>query len=130
MMTTAPHNAPDTTTEAVLLIAFELREHTWKRGFSRGHGHKPRARPLAARDLTRLLDAVAYAKTRCGLGATAPVVRWYAAGHAGFWVHRFLQAQGLSNSVVDASSLEVNRRQRRAQSDGVDVRQWLRMLRR
>ena len=31
-MTPATHNAPDTTTEAVLFMAFELREHTWQLG--------------------------------------------------------------------------------------------------
>ena len=127
-MTTATHNAHDTTPEAVLLMAFELRENTWKLGFSLGHGHKPRARTMAARDLKRLLDAVAHAKARCGLCATAPVVSCDEAGRAGFWWHRFLPAQGIANSVVDASSIEVNRRQRRAKSDGLDVRKLLRML--
>ena len=71
---------------------------------------------------------MAHAKARFGLGATAPVVRCDEAGRAGFWLHRFLQAQGISNSVVDSSSIEVNRRQRRAKSDGLDVRKLLSML--
>ena len=33
-MTTATHNAHDTTPEAVLFMAFELSENTWKLGFS------------------------------------------------------------------------------------------------
>jgi transposase len=130
MMTTATHNAHDTTPEAVLFMAVELRANTWKLGCSLGHDHKPRERTLAARALKRLLDAVAHAKARCGLGATAPVVRCDEAGRAGFWWHRFLPAQGIANSVVDSSSIAVNRRQRRAQSAGLDVRQLLRRLRR
>jgi hypothetical protein len=118
------------TTEAVLFMAFELSENTWKLGFSLGHGHKPRARTMAARDLKRLRDEVAQAKTRFGLCATAPVVSCYETGRDGFWLPRFLQAQGIANSVVDSSSLEVNRRQRRAKSDGLDVRKLLSMLRR
>ena len=39
-----------------------------------------------------------------------------------------MQAQGSTNSVVDSSSIAVNRRKRRAKSDGVDVRQLLSML--
>jgi transposase len=128
MMTTATHNAHDTTPEAVLFMAFELSENTWKLGFSLGHGHKPRERTMAARDLKRLLDEVAHAKARFGLGTTAPVVSCDEAGREGFWLHRFLQAQGIANSVVDSSSIEVNRRQRRAKSDGLDVRKLLSML--
>jgi transposase len=56
------------------------------------------------------------------------VVSCYEAGREGFWLHRFLQAQGITNSVVDSSSIEVNRRKRRAKSDGLDVRKLLSML--
>ena len=37
----------------------------------------------------------------------------------GFWLHRFLQAQGITTHVVDSSSIEVNRRQRRVNSERV-----------
>ena len=87
-MTTATHNAHDNTPEAVLFMAFELSENTWKLGFSLGHGHKPRERTMAARDLKRLLDEVAHAKARFGLCATAPVVSCYEAGREGFWLHQ------------------------------------------
>jgi hypothetical protein len=43
-MTTAMPNAYDTTTERVLFMALEVREKTWKLGFTIGHGHKPRER--------------------------------------------------------------------------------------
>jgi transposase len=39
-----------------------------------------------------------------------------------------LHAQGITNQVVDSSSIEVNRRKRRAKSDGLDVRKLLSML--
>ena len=127
-MPTATHNAHDNTPEAVLFMAFELSENTWKLGFSLGHGHKPRERTMAARDLQRLRDEVAHAKARFGLCATAPVVRCDEAGREGFWLHRLLQAQGISNSVVDSSSIEVNRRKGRAKSDALDVRKLVSML--
>jgi transposase len=60
--------------------------------------------------------------------ATAPVVSCYEADREGFWLHRFLQAQGITNSVVDSSSIAVNRRRRRAKSDGLDVRKLVSML--
>ena len=129
MTSTATHNAYGTTTERVLFMALELSENTWKLGFTTGPGHKPREHAVAARDPGRLLQAIALAKRRFGLPDTAPVVRCYEAGRAGFWLHRFFQAQGLINQVVDASAIAVNRRQRRTKSDGWDVRKLLRMLR-
>jgi transposase len=128
MMTTATHNEPDTTSERVLFMAFELSEKTWKLGFTPGPGHKPRERPVAARHQARLLQEIAQAKRRFGLPETAPVVSCYEAGREGFWLHRFLQAQGITNHVVDSSSIEVNRRKRRAKSDALDVRKLLSML--
>src|SRR5881628_101394 len=128
MTTTATHNEHDTTTERVLFMAFELNEKNWKLGFTVGHGQKPRERSIAARHHARLLQEVAQAKSRFGLPDTAPVVSCYEAGREGFWLHRFLQAQGITNHVVDSSSIEVNRRQRRAKSDGLDVRKLVRLL--
>jgi hypothetical protein len=53
--TTATHNAPHTTPERVLFVAFELNEKTWTLGFTTGHGQKPRERSIAARNQTRVL---------------------------------------------------------------------------
>jgi transposase len=128
MTTTATHNAHDTTTERVLFMAFELSEKTWKLGFTTGHGQKPRERAVAARNQARVLQEVVQAKKRFGLPESAPVVSCYEAGREGFWLHRFIQAQGITNHVVDSSSIEVNRRRRRAKSDGLDVRKLVSML--
>jgi transposase len=128
MTTTATHNGHDTTTKRVLFMAFELSEKTWKLGFTVGHGQKPRERSIPARNQTRLLQEVAQAKKRFGLSETAPVVSCYEAGREGFWLHRFLQAQGITNAVVDSSSIEINRRKRRAKSDALDVRKLVSML--
>jgi transposase len=127
-MTTATPTKHDATTERVLFMAFELSEKTWKLGFTTGHGQKPRERAVAARQQARLLQEIAQAKRRFGLPETALVVSCYEAGREGFWLHRFLQAQGITNQVVDSSSIEVNRRKRRAKSDGLDVRKLLSML--
>jgi transposase len=128
MMTTATHNAHYSAPEPVVFVAFELSEKTWKLGFTLGHGRNPRERTIAARDPQRVLAEVAEAKKRFGLPETTPVISCYEAGREGFWLHRFLQAQGLTNHVVDSSSIEVNRRKRRAKSEGLDVRKLLSML--
>ena len=128
MTTTATHNAHDTTPGRALFVAFELSEKPWTLGFTTGHGQKPRERSIAARNQTRVLQEVAQAKRRFGLPETAPVFSCYEAGREGFWLHRFLEAQGIPNHVVDSSSIEVNRRKRRAKSDALDVRKLLSML--
>jgi transposase len=128
MRTPATRHAHANTPAAVLFMAFELREKPWKRGCTTGPGHKPRERPVAARHQARVLQEIAQAKRRFDLPDTTPVVSCYDAGRDGCWLHRFLPAQGLTNSVVDSSSIAVNRRQRRAKSDGLDVRKLLSML--
>ena len=122
MRTIATHNEQGTTPERVLCMALELSEKTWQLGFTTGPGQKPRERGVAARNQARVLHEVAQANQPCGLPESAPVVRCYEAGREGFWLHRFLQAQGITNHVVDSSSVAVNRRQRRAQSDRLALR--------
>src|SRR5215831_20497353 len=128
MTTAATHNEQSPTPEATLFVAFELREKTWKLGFTTGHGQKPRERTMPARQQERVLDDIAQAKRRLGLPDTVSVVSCYEAGREGFWLHRFVQGHGITNHVVDSSAIEVNRRRRRAKSDGLDVRKLLRML--
>jgi transposase len=127
MTTTATHTEHDTTTARVLLMAFALRAKPWQLGGTRGPGHKPRERPVAARPQAGLLQAVLQATRRCGLPDPAPVVRGDAAGRDGCWRQRFFHAHGVTNPGVDASAMAVTRRPRRAQSDGWDVRPLLRM---
>ena len=128
MTTKATRNAQDTTSAGTLFVSFELSDKNWKLGFTTGHGQKPRERTVTARDQKRVLDEIAQAKRRFGLPETAPVVSCYEAGREGFWLHRFLEAHGITNHVVDSSAIEVSRRQRRAKSDGLDVRKLLSML--
>src|SRR3989449_11192007 len=128
MTTAATHNEHGNPTEATLFVAFELSEKTWKLGFTTGHGQKPRERTVTARQQERVLDEIAQAKHRLGLPAAAPVVSCYEAGREGFWLHRFLQGHGITNHVVDSSSIEGNRPRRRVKSDGLDVRKVLSMV--
>jgi transposase len=52
----------------------------------------------------------------------------YEAGREGFWLDRALKEMGIENIIVDASSIEVNRRQRRAKTDRMDVQKLVRQL--
>jgi transposase len=113
---------------ATLFLAFELGNAKWRLGFTIGPAQKPRERTIAARDTEALLREIALAKERFGLRAEAPVVSCYEAGRDGFWLHRYLAAQGVGNHVVDSSSIEVNRRRRRAKTDRLDVGKLLGLL--
>src|SRR5438132_6109068 len=128
MTTAATHHEHGNTPAGTLFVAFELREKTWKLGFTTGHWQKPRERTMTARQQEGVLDEIAHAKRRLGLPESAAVVSCYEAGREGFWLHRFLQGHGITNHVVDSSAIEVNRRRRRAKSDGLDVRKLLSML--
>ena len=86
-----------------------------------GLGQKPRLKTVTARSTVGLLLEIKAAKKRFGLPEDAPVLSCYEAGRDGFWLHRFLLTHGVQNQVVDSASIGVNRRQRRAKSDGLDT---------
>jgi transposase len=117
-----------TTAGGTLHIALELGQDKWLLAFATQAAEKPRFRPVPARDLDRLDQEIARAKTRFGLPADAPVRTCYEAGRDGFWVHRALRARGIDNLVVDSGSIEVNRRTKRVKTDPVDAAKLVNLL--
>lgn len=111
-----------------LYIAFELSNTEWKLGFTIGFGQKPRLRIVPARDLKALQREIRTAKKRFDLAEGAPVLSCYEAGRDGFWLHRYLNSIEVRHHVVDSSSIEVNRKARRAKTDRMDVGKLLTML--
>jgi transposase len=109
-------------------LAFDLGQHWWKLGFTVGAGQRPRVRRISAGAVERLADEIARAKIRWRLSDETPVISCYEAGRDGFWLHRYLLAHGVANHVVDSSSIEVNRRARRAKSDRLDLGGLLSLL--
>jgi transposase len=105
----------------VLYMAIEIGDRQWKLGFSIGMGQRPRIRVVASRDFDRLAAEIRAAKARFKVPEDAPVLSCYEAGREGFWPHRALTRMGVQNIVVDSSSIEINRRMRRAKSDKLDV---------
>jgi len=121
-MTRTEESTATTLASAInLLLAFELGERVWKLGFSTGLGQRPRVRQVAAGAVNQVLEEIARAKVRLKLAADTPVISCYEAGRDGFWLHRYLVAQGITNHVADSSSIEVNRRARRAKTDRLDL---------
>jgi len=116
------------TPAAVLYMAFELAESKWKLGFTTGLGQRPREREIEARSRLCVEEEIKAAKERFGLPADTGVVACYEAGRDGFWLHRYLLSLGVENSIVESSSIQVDRRKRRAKTDRLDLKQLLKML--
>ncbi len=123
-----PRIEQETPPQPTLFLAFELGQTMWKLGFTIGVAQPPRARTIPAGDQAGLQQEILRAKQRFGLPEDARVVSCYEAGRDGFWLHRYLMAHSVENLVIDSASLEVNRRQRRAKTDRLDVRKLLTML--
>ena len=111
-----------------LYVSFELGWSQWKLAFGTCPGDPARLRTIGARQLDRLQEEFAKAKKRLGLAEDAPIFSCYEAGRDGFWLHRWLTAQGVQNVVVDSSSIEMPRRGRRAKNDRLDAAKLLSML--
>jgi transposase len=127
-MTATTRDFETTAITPTLFVAFELGESSWKLAFTTGLGQRPRVRTITARDRAAVIREVERARQRFGLPAEAPVRSCYEAGREGFWLHRWLVSQGIDNQVVDASSIEVNRRLRRAKTDRMDATRLLMLL--
>jgi transposase len=113
---------------AVLYVAFELSWNEWKLAFGTGPLDNPRLKSVGGRDTQALLREIAKAKKRVGLADDAPVHSCYEAGRDGFWLHRFLESEGINNVVVDSASIEVKRRRRQRKTDRLDAGKLLSML--
>lgn len=117
-----------TSNVGTLYVALELGCDKWVLASATQAAEKPRFRTVPARHLANLQEEIAKAKARFGLPADAPVCTCYEAGRDGFWIHRALTKLGITNVVVDASSIEVNRRQKQVKSDPVDAAKLVNML--
>ena len=114
-------------TSAVLYVSFELSDKVWKLTVSDGCSNASRY-DVAAGDVAAVSERLARARKRFGLVALARVRSCYEAGRDGWWLHRWLLEQGVDNIVVDSSSIETNRRHRRAKTDRIDGEKLLEML--
>jgi transposase len=112
--------------EGKLYVSLELSDKSWRVAAS--DGARVSEYTVSAGDGAKLLEVLERARRRFGLGPRAVVVSCYEAGRDGFWLHRFLSSRGVRNHIVDAASIEVNRRARRAKTDRLDARALLGLL--
>ena len=109
----------DAAARGELYVSFELGDKKWK--VTAGDGRVgPSQYGVDAGDKEAVLNCLRKAKERCKLGPQAKVHSCYEAGRDGWWLHRWLIEQGIDDIVVDAASIEVNRRARRAKTDRLD----------
>jgi transposase len=116
-----------TPSQVELYMSFELADKTWKLTLSDGR-RGPSRYTVDAGDTVAVLECLTKARARCSLSTQCKVHSCYEAGRDGWWLHRWLAEQGIDNIVVDAASIEVNRRARRAKTDRLDGDKLLAML--
>ena len=117
----------NTTTQHELRVSFELGDRSWRLSCSDGI-RSPRRYSVKAGDQAAVLDCIDKARGRCGLDRKARVHTCYEAGRDGWWLHRWLREQEIDSIVVDSSSIEVNRRAKRAKTDQLDADKLLALL--
>jgi len=111
------------TETAILHMAIELSNSSWKLAFS--DGKKMRYVGMDAGKLYQLENELKKAKKVFGLAEDTKIISCYEAGRDGFWLHRYFLSCGIENMVVDSSSIEVNRRRRRVKTDRIDAKMLL-----
>ena len=115
---------------ATLFISLELSRARWLvTSLSPGSSKISRHFVVGgdSRDLLRLL-ADLRAKAERNMGATVKIVTIQEIGFDGFWIHRILASNAIESHVVEAASIAVPRRRRRAKTDTIDGELLLRTL--
>jgi transposase len=114
---------------ATVHVAFELSKRRWKIGIVLPGSEKLSRYSIAGGDVEALQALLAKARTKAERsGQPVRIVSCYEAGYDGHWLHRWLTQEGVINHEIDPSSIEVNRRARRAKTDGIDLDKLMRAL--
>src|SRR3954467_8362518 len=118
------------TASATLFVALELSRSTWRVALHAPLTNKVSQHRLDGGDADGLLALITRKRSQAEekLGRPVRVVCCFEAGYDGFWLHRWLCARGVENRVLDAASLLVDRRARRAKTDRLDAAGLLRTL--
>ena len=111
------HAITDTPAETILHGALELSKNSWLLALQFPGRAQPSLYPIRGGDTVGLMAKLTAARDRWAkMSGKAPsIVICYEAGYDAFWLARFLKARGIECLVVDAASMQVNRRARRSQ---------------
>lgn len=132
-MSLDPHAEPAAiqTHIGAIFISLELSRSKWLiTSLVPGGGQRMSKHWVEAGDLAGLLARfwAIRDKVSARTGTTYPIVVIQEAGLDGFWIHRALEKEGIESHVVDAASIAVSRRRRRAKTDKIDGEGLLRAL--
>jgi transposase len=122
--------APTSDGAGTIFLALELSGMCWLVALHAPDADKVERHRLAAGAAAELLALIARVRARVErrFGAKPRVTSCYEAGRDGFWLHRLLEAKGVASHVMDPTSLQVDRRARRAKTDRLDAQALLRAL--
>ena len=114
-----------------IFISLELSRSRWLvTSLAPGGGQRMSRHWVEACDLAGLLARLWAIRDKASArtGISYPIIVIQEAGLDGFWIHRALEKEGIESHVVDAASIAVSRRRRRAKTDRIDGEALLRVL--
>jgi transposase len=118
---------PAGTEYATAYLVFELSKAHWKLGVMLPGSAKMSRYTIDGSDCKALAARLADIRAKVGRdGKPVRVLSCFEAGLDGHWLHRWLTDQGIMSYEVDPSSVEVNRRARRAKTDNIDLDKLMR----
>jgi len=132
-MTQAPGVLPTPTVldyERTLILAIELSNTSWVLAAQIPGLPGVKAKRSIEPTPEALMAAIEDYRTRAVKAGrnVERVVAIYEAGWSGFWLARWLAQYGIETHVIQPSSVPIDRRARRAKSDGIDAELLLRTL--
>lgn len=116
--------------ETTLVLAIELSSKSWVLAAQVPGLPNTKAKRSIEPDKFALQAAIDGYRARAAAAGypVDRVIATYEAGWSGFWLARWLIAKGIEVHVIQPSSVPVDRRMRRAKSDGIDAELLLRTL--
>ena len=114
--------------DSTLVVALELSGKSWEASaVVPGLARRPHRR-MAVHDLAGLQGSIARWKLEAAKAGRVVqrVMLTYEAGRDGFWIARYLLAQGIEVHVVHPASVPVDRQHRRRKTDRIDLDMLLR----
>lgn len=116
--------------DRTLILAIELSNKTWVLAAQVPGMPQTKARRTIEPTPEALMAAIDGYRARAAAAGRMieRAIATYEAGWSGFWLARWLAVRGIEAHVIQPASVPVDRRARRAKSDGIDAELLLRTL--